>query len=193
MDVHQTKDSDSDKGYILMQEIETHQAISQRELSQNTGLSLGTVNLLLQKMIQQGLVKMETIPANRVIYMLTPIGMAEKAQKTVRYIRNHYQIIQETKMKIIRKLDQYHQQFPVLYFCLPENELDSLVKTATEEYLAKNPQRIVRLITALDVEKASQLPDATNAVILYLPDDTAASTVPQAVVGIPQICLQDTL
>jgi len=191
--VHQTKDSDSDKGYILMQEIETHQAISQRELSQNTGLSLGTVNLLLQKMIQQGLVKMETIPANRVIYMLTPIGMAEKAQKTVRYIRNHYQIIQETKMKIIRKLDQYHQQFPVLYFCLPENELDSLVKTATEEYLAKNPQRIVRLITALDVEKASQLPDATNAVILYLPDDTAASTVPQTVVGIPQICLQDTL
>jgi DNA-binding MarR family transcriptional regulator len=191
--VRPANDPDSDKGYILMHEIETHQAISQRELSQNTGLSLGSVNLLLQKMIRQGLIKMETIPANRVIYMLTPVGMAEKALKTVRYIRNHYQIIQETKAKIIFKLDQYHQQFPIIYFCLPENELDSLVKTATDEYLARHPQRIVRLITSRDIEKASQMPDAASAVILYLPDETAPSAMLADTAGIPQICLQDTL
>jgi DNA-binding MarR family transcriptional regulator len=191
--VRTANDPDSDKGYILMQEIETHQTISQRELSQNTGLSLGTVNLLLQKMIRQGLIKMETIPANRVIYMLTPVGMAEKALKTVRYIRNHYQIIQETKTKIISKLDHYHQQFPVLYFCLPENELDSLVRTATEEYLAKHPHRIVRLISMRDAALANQLPDAAQAVILYLPDDSVSSTAPRCATGIPQVCLQDTL
>ena len=185
---------DSDKGYILMQEIETHQAISQRELSQNTGLSLGTVNLLLQKMIRQGLVKMETIPANRVIYMLTPVGMAEKAFKTVRYIRNHYQIIQETKTKIIQKLDQYHQHYEVLYFCLPENELDSLVKTATDKYLNTYPERHVSLITGQQAINPELLPNADKAVILYLPiESTDGLSRRFSGFSIPAFCLLDTL
>lgn len=185
---------DNDKGYILMNEIESNQDISQRELSQKTGLSLGTVNLLLQKMIKQGLIKMETIPANRVIYMLTPIGIAEKAVKTVHYIRNHYQIIQETKSKIKQKLEQFHQQYDVIYISMPENELDSLVQTAVDEYLTKHADRCVKMISISQATHPADLPNSNNAVILYLPEETIiAKTTQQTASNIPLFSLADML
>ena len=94
-----------DKGFILLQAIEQDGDVSQRELSSRTGLSLGSVNLLLQKMVHEGLIKMRSIPTNRVVYMLTPRGMAEKAHKTVRYIQRHYQMIESTKEMIREQLE----------------------------------------------------------------------------------------
>lgn len=78
-----------DKDYLLLSEIDANSDISQRDLSNKTGVSLGSVNLLMKKMIREGLIKMEMTHANRIIYMLTPKGMAEKAEKTVRYVRHH--------------------------------------------------------------------------------------------------------
>jgi Winged helix-turn-helix DNA-binding len=43
-----TLSNDVDKKYSLLYEIDAHSDISQRQLSHITGLSLGTVNLLLQ-------------------------------------------------------------------------------------------------------------------------------------------------
>jgi DNA-binding MarR family transcriptional regulator len=184
----------ADKDYILMQEIETHQEISQRELSQKTGLSLGSVNLLLKKMIKQGMIKMETIPANRVVYMLTPVGMAEKAIKTVRYIKNQYRIIQETKIKIMQKLALYHQQYARIFFCKPENELNALVQAAVDEYLSKYPDRLVQLISYDQAAGPETLPDAKNAVILFLPGESAENDVrKQFMSSIPSVNLLDTL
>lgn len=163
--------SEMDKSYILMHEIDTHQKISQRELSQKTGLSLGTVNLLLQKMIKQGLIKMVNIPANRVIYMLTPEGMAEKASKTLRYIRVHYQIIQDTIKTIQHKLNQYHQQYEMIYIFKPEHELASLLKIAVDSYLDDNSSKKVQIISKAQSYKVDNSFINCNAIILYLPDE----------------------
>lgn len=57
-------------------------------------------------MIKEGLIKMESIPANRVAYMLTPKGMMEKANKTYKYIKHHYRAIEETKTKIKKTIIQ---------------------------------------------------------------------------------------
>lgn len=168
-----TPSSDTDKGYILMHEIEAHKDISQRELSHKTGLSLGTVNLLLQKMIKQGLIKMESIPTNRVIYMLTPAGMAEKAVKTVRYIRNHYQVIQETIDMIQQKLEQFHQKYDVIYICEPENELATLMRTAVDIYLARHPGRVVRIFANTQFVSNETESEGKKSVILYLPGETS--------------------
>jgi DNA-binding MarR family transcriptional regulator len=169
----QNQAPETDKGYILMHEIEANSDISQRELSHKTGLSLGTVNLLLQKMIKQGLIKMETIPANRVIYMLTPKGMAEKAVKTVQYIRNHYRIIQETKDMIRGKLSLYHEKYDVILICRPGNELDNLVEVAVDEYRAQHPGRIVRSISEMQMLHPDRLSVTERTVILYLPEEAS--------------------
>lgn len=122
-----------DKEYIVLEEINENQHISQRQLSQKTGLSLGSVNLLLKKMIKEGLIKIETIPANRVIYMLTPKGMAEKANKTYKYIRHHYRMIEETKQKIKDIIVKLLEKSSFIYIVLTEDEISLIVKASIEE------------------------------------------------------------
>jgi DNA-binding MarR family transcriptional regulator len=161
---------EADKGFILLQAIEQDGDVSQRELSSRTGLSLGSVNLLLQKMIRDGLVKMKMIPANRVVYMLTPQGMAEKAHKTIRYIRRHYQLIESSKDMIHKQLNAYHQQYELIYLCLPGNDLDELIAQVVDEYTERHKERKLCLVT----EKA-KLPENAkeeSSILLTIPTDS---------------------
>lgn len=140
-----------DKEFIVLEEINENQHISQRQLSQKTGLSLGSVNLLLKKMIKEGLIKIETIPANRVIYMLTPKGMAEKANKTYKYMRHHYRMIEEAKQKIKDTIVKLLQKNPFIYIVLTEDEISLIVKASIEELDIKE-----RIILINDNEEMQQ-------------------------------------
>ncbi|MCC5910912.1 MAG: winged helix-turn-helix transcriptional regulator [Clostridiaceae bacterium] len=122
-----------DKEYIVLEEINNNQNISQRQLARNTGLSLGSINILLKKMAKEGLIKIESIPANRVVYMLTPKGMLEKANKTYKYIKHHYGVIEETKKKIKSVLEKLLEENDSLSILLSEDEISELVKTSVEE------------------------------------------------------------
>src|SRR6056297_3185710 len=95
-----------DNEYKLMSEISENENITQRELSKKLNLSLGSVNILIKKMIKEGLIKMDQVSQRQVFYMLTPVGMMEKAKKTSKYIRIHYKAINETKKKIKRTLEE---------------------------------------------------------------------------------------
>ena len=170
-----TQIPEHDKDYLLLSEIDANSDISQRELSNKTGVSLGSVNLLMKKMIREGLIKMEKIHANRVIYMLTPKGMAEKAEKTVRYIRHHYNAIQETKERIRRKLDQHEKQYEQIVVCLPTGELKDLVETTLAEYRRAHPNKHVITVDRMCLMEIESKPSRT--IVLYLPDESANSPV----------------
>ena len=71
----------SDNEYTIMSEIMDNENVSQRELSRKLGVSVSTVNALMNKMIKEGLIKMTQVSQKQVFYMLTPIGMMEKAKK----------------------------------------------------------------------------------------------------------------
>ena len=86
--------------YVIMTEIVDNENVSQRELSRKLGLSVGTVNILINKMIKEGMIKMEQVTNKQAMYMLTPTGIVEKSKKTVSYLKNHYRAIYETKEKI---------------------------------------------------------------------------------------------
>jgi DNA-binding MarR family transcriptional regulator len=156
----------TDREYILLTEIEANNAVSQRELSQKAGLSLGSVNILLKKMVKQGLIKMESIPANRVVYMLTPAGIAEKAMKTIRYIKVHYKVIEETKDRIIDSLTNLHLQYNTIYILQPEDELNEILQQAIEEYRNQKPHAAINLIS--NTKQISQSPPPPDEKIALL-------------------------
>lgn len=79
--------------YQVLSYLQNNEITSQRRISSRTGLSLGAVNLLLKKMIQKGLVKVEKLNSRSMRYILTPKGMQEKARLTYLFIRSSYQRI----------------------------------------------------------------------------------------------------
>ena len=75
----------------VLRRIEANPEITQRELAQELGVSLGKVNYCLKSLIQKGWVKANNFKNSKnksaYVYLLTPKGIERKAQITVRYLR----------------------------------------------------------------------------------------------------------
>lgn len=80
--------------------VESGDRITQRELAKKTGLSLGAVNVLIKRLINKGLLKIEHISAKTIRYFLTPKGLMEKARLTYQYIILSYNYISTIESKI---------------------------------------------------------------------------------------------
>ena len=84
----------------ILEEIEKDQAPSQRYLAGKLNISLGLVNSFLKRLAQKGLFKITTIPKNRVKYILTPKGAAEKTRLTYKYIQYSFQFYKTARHKL---------------------------------------------------------------------------------------------
>lgn len=75
------------------------EAISQRELSQRLGIALGLVNSYLKRLIRKGYIKVSTLPRNRLKYLVTPQGIAEKSRLTYEYAYCSYRLYRATRQR----------------------------------------------------------------------------------------------
>jgi DNA-binding MarR family transcriptional regulator len=84
----------------ILEEIGNDHVPSQRELARKLNISLGLVNSFVKRLAHKGYLKVSTIPKNRVMYILTPKGAAEKTRLTYEYIRHSYQFYKDARQKI---------------------------------------------------------------------------------------------
>lgn len=80
--------------------------LSQRELASSLGVSLGKANYCLKALIAKGFVKVENFrnSDNKLAYsyLLTPSGIAAKAQMTAEYIAIKVKEYEELRLEIER-------------------------------------------------------------------------------------------
>ena len=85
--------------YKVMRLLEDNPDLTQRELAQSLGVSVGSVNYCLKALVDKGWVRMKNFAYSKnkfgYIYVLTPTGLAEKAIITQRFLK--------------RKMDEYEQ------------------------------------------------------------------------------------
>ncbi len=72
---------------VLLTELERDSTVTQRSLATKLGVALGLTNLYLKRLARKGYIKITTIPSNRVRYLLTPQGFAEKSRLTYLYMQ----------------------------------------------------------------------------------------------------------
>jgi len=77
--------------YKLMRVLEANPSMSQRELASELGVSLGRVNYCLQALVRKGQIKAKNFSksSNKAAYryLLTPSGLEQKANLTVRFLK----------------------------------------------------------------------------------------------------------
>jgi DNA-binding MarR family transcriptional regulator len=146
----------------ILEEMEKEPIISQRELSERTGLSLGMVNILVKKCIKTGLVKVENLNARTVKYILTPKGINEKAKKTLRYIRSSYRFLLEISDKIekIVKEDVENKKDIYLY-----GDKDEIMEIIIEVLHKANKKFEI-------IDKVEEIKNKNNSVIYVWDTDT---------------------
>ncbi len=74
-----------------MRLLQANPDLTQRELAQELGVSVGRLNYCLKALIDKGWVKMQNFSQSKnkfgYVYILTPTGMAEKAALTSRFLK----------------------------------------------------------------------------------------------------------
>ena len=80
-----------DTSFRVMRILQDNPDLTQRELADKLGVSLGGLNYCLKALIEKGLVKMKNFAHSKnkfgYVYVLTPTGVAEKAAITHRFLR----------------------------------------------------------------------------------------------------------
>jgi len=84
----------------ILEEIANDNAPSQRDLAVKLNISLGLVNSFIKRLANKGYFKITSVPKNRVKYILTPKGAAEKARLTYEYIQYSYRFYKKVRSKL---------------------------------------------------------------------------------------------
>jgi DNA-binding MarR family transcriptional regulator len=71
----------------LLEALEQESTITQRTLASRLGMALGLTNLYLKRLILKGYVKCVTVSPNRLVYALTPKGVARKGRLTYEFMK----------------------------------------------------------------------------------------------------------
>ena len=90
--------------YKLLKLIEADPHLSQRDIAQKMGVSLGKTNYCLKALIDKGFVKFQNFYNNKqksnYIYFLTPQGIEEKAAVTYRFLQRKIKEYENIKVEI---------------------------------------------------------------------------------------------
>lgn len=147
-----TKSFFPDNEYTIMLEIAENANLTQRELSKKLGVSVSTVNVLMNKMIREGLVKMTQVSSKQVLYMLTPIGVMEKAKKTVSYLKVHYEAIYQMKEKLKAILEDLVLQHDAILLLMPNDEMSEIIEIVIHEFIVKHTDSNILVIKANNID-----------------------------------------
>ena len=157
--------------YAVLKYIKDNHQTSQRKIAENTGLSVGTVNLLIKKMVREGLIKLERINGRTLHYILTPKGIAEKTKLTYAYLKISYQQIIRIKKALERISTKYKPDLLVFYGS--QDEVFEILKTVAadkkmryivvnkekklEDEIAKIQKDILPLVVTWDLDMDERL------------------------------------
>lgn len=96
-----------DQKYLqIVQELSEQEGLSQRDIFLRLGMAQGLVNRYLKRLAQKGWIKLSTAPPKRMLYWLTPKGLAEKTRLTYEFVAFTYKLFREAHRNASNKLHE---------------------------------------------------------------------------------------
>ena len=124
----------------VLEAIAENERMTQRGLASRLGIALGLTNLYLKRLVRKGFVKCVNLQSNRVLYLITPKGIAEKTRLTYEFMEYSLQVYREGRRHLKTMLEPYTQRPSVriaifgtgeaaelAYLCLKELGLEPVV------------------------------------------------------------------
>ena len=101
----------------LLRRLESNPQYTQRELSQEMGVSLGKVNYCIKKLTEKGLIKLTNFKQNPnkmgYVYLLTPRGIEEKSRLTLSFLKRkviEYEILKKEINELQLESEEIHNE-----------------------------------------------------------------------------------
>ena len=100
--------------YRMLKILEHQPELTQRQLAEELGISLGKTHYLIKSLIDVGWVKLDNFQKSNnkwgYAYLLTPTGLTEKAAITLRFLKRKQQDYNNLQLEIARLQQEVQQQ-----------------------------------------------------------------------------------
>ena len=98
---------DNQDHFDVLRKINVKPDITQRELAEELGFSLGKLNYCIKSLKNKGLVKIDNFKKNphkiKYIYVLTPKGISEKTRLTLNFMKRKMREYDELQKELKKK------------------------------------------------------------------------------------------
>ena len=100
--------------YRVLKILEQQPELTQRQLSEALGVSLGKTNYVLKSLLKVGWIKLDNFQKSNnkwgYAYLLTPSGVNEKAAITLRFLKRKQREHKDLQLEIARLQKEVQQQ-----------------------------------------------------------------------------------
>jgi DNA-binding MarR family transcriptional regulator len=98
--------SESTHDLIILDQIEQNPDSTQAFLASHLGVAVGTINWHLKRLISKGYVKVRRAERRKLLYIITPEGIALRARLTLDYIQTSFRLYRLTRERVMELLGQ---------------------------------------------------------------------------------------
>ena len=150
----------------LLEAVQQNSRVTQRTLANKLGIALGLANIYLKRLMRKGYIKCVNVQPNRISYLITPRGIAEKARLTYEFMDYSLHLYREVRQHLRATVQECAAEnrrvaiygrgeaAELAYLCLKESGLEPVAVFDAEgghEFLGM-PVRPIQEHTTIDYD-----------------------------------------
>lgn len=97
---------ETNRDLIILEQIEQDPDATQASLAQRLGVAVGTINWHLKRLVAKGYVKVRRAERRKLLYIITPEGLALRAHLTLDYIQTSFSLYRLVRQRVLTALEQ---------------------------------------------------------------------------------------
>ena len=99
-------DIEAHRDLKLLEEVAQNSRVTQRSLATKLGIALGLTNIYLRRLVRKGYIKCVNVQSNRISYLITPRGIAEKVRPTYEFMDYSLHLYGEVRQHLRQVLQE---------------------------------------------------------------------------------------
>src|SRR5204863_3086024 len=103
---HVIMDIEARRHLRLLEAVEEDSRVTQRGLAVKLGIALGLTNIYLKRLVHKGYIKCVNVQSNRLSYLITPRGIAEKVRLTYEFMDYSLHLYGEVRQHLRQVLQE---------------------------------------------------------------------------------------
>jgi len=123
----------SEKEFEVIRCIGENNHFNQRLIAQHAGISLGLTNLLINRLVKKGHLKLRQLTPKKIQYILTPKGMTEKVRKSYHFTMRTIDTLRAMKRRTQELVMEEYRRGVRSFAIYGKGELANLVEIAIRD------------------------------------------------------------
>lgn len=93
-----------ERDYLILEQIEKNPDATQASLATQLGVAVGTVNWHVKRLVAKGFIKVRRAERRKLRYIITPEGLALRANLTMDYIKTSFNLYRLVRKRMVEAL-----------------------------------------------------------------------------------------